>query len=133
MIKQTYTVLCRVFLLSKWDEDGEARVPETRRSRYRVRARYRERHTNNATEMSPYDSLLSSFCSFTFVRCIFPQSSGCSGTNRKSPVNSGGLRTISQRRKNPPTTGKRFEILSVPIVHIDVASDFLSSKNHHPN
>lgn len=41
--------------------------------------------------------------------------------------------TISERRKNPPTTGKRFEILSVPIVRIDTASDFLSSKNHHPN
>ena len=87
-----------MFLLSKWDEDGEARVPETRRSRYRVRARYRERHTNNATEMSPYDSLPSSFCSFTFVRCIFPQSSECSGTNRKSPVNSGGSRTIDDFR-----------------------------------
>lgn len=41
--------------------------------------------------------------------------------------------TISERRKNPPTTGKRFEILSVPIVRIDAASDFLSSKNYHPN
>lgn len=41
--------------------------------------------------------------------------------------------TISERRKNPPTTGKRFEILSVPIVRIDAASDFLLSKNHHPN
>lgn len=44
-----------------------------------------------------------------------------------------GRSTILERRKNTPTTGKRFEILSAPIVRIDAASDFLSLKNHQRN
>ena len=81
-----------------------ARVPETRSSRYRVRARYCERHTNNATEMSPYvrfDSLFSVFRCFALSSRFqpFPSLRRCSQrSNRKTPVNSGVSRTIDDFR-----------------------------------
>lgn len=87
---------------------------------------YRERHTNNATEMSPYARFAVSFL-FILVQ-LFPSTPLYPPQPSELAVRIVKVRltavlarqsAISQQRKNPPTTGKRFEILSDLIAHRD--------------
>lgn len=132
------------YLRSKWNENGEARVPEARRSRYRIRGplsrtAYKQRHRNVSLRTDPPSfpshPVSSSSRSFFPLRCTFSSPSSRSRSDRKSPVNSGAWHAIDDSQsggrtlQRPENDSKSYRCRS-PVETLLTPS---FSQNCHPN